>query len=150
MPAPRKHSGNRGAEVQLPATNDGNFMHQCRSKVARIQELLQAHPDAANALKRKTEEEKLDLRLLTQVEKEKKELEQASKRLRQVETRAKEEVQNAAQVTQTLQAHAVWQDFWACSRIEELRQYAYAEKMRADELARRVAIYELRFGYIHH
>jgi len=125
-----------------------SFLIECHKRVDQIQELLQAHPDASNALKRKVADEKLDLRLLTKVEKEQKELERATKRLRQQESRAKEEAQCAAHTAQTVQAHAVWKDYWAASKLEELRVCLHAERRRADELARRVALYEHRFGRI--
>jgi hypothetical protein len=139
MPAPRE-----------PCADDQTaFMRECHRRVDRIQELLQTHPDAANALKRKVAEEKLDAKLLTQVEREQRELERASKRLRQQESRAKEEVHNATQAAQAahaVQAQAAWKDYWACSRIEELTACLHAEKARADDLAHKVVLYERRFG----
>jgi hypothetical protein len=131
------------------ADNHTAFMQECHRRIDRIQELLQTHPDAANALKRKVAEEKIDVKLLTQVEREQRELERASKRLRQQESRAKEEAHNATQATQAahaVQAQAAWKDYWACSRIEELTACLHAEKTRADNLAHKVALYEHRFG----
>ena len=146
MPAPRE--GKRHAE----AMDEEDFMSECHKRANRIQELLQAHPDASNALRRKVADEKLDAKLLTQVEREQRELERASKRLRQQESRAKEEVQSAAQAThaaQAVQAQAAWKDYWACSRVEELGACLHAEKLRADDLAQKVALYERRFGRIY-
>lgn len=123
-------------------------MRLCNEKVDRIQKILQSHPETVQALKRKEKDEKLDLRLLEHVEKEKKELERASKRLRQQESRAKEEVHSATQVAQTVQVQAAWKEYFACFQIEELSRFAQAEKLRADELARRISLYEHRFGHV--
>jgi uncharacterized protein YPO0396 len=157
MPAPRE------GKPRAEAMDDKDFMSECHKRANRIQELLQAHPDASNALRRKVTDEKLDAKLLTQVEKEQRELERASKRFRKQESLAKEEVQSATQATQAarvvqaqathaaqaVQAQAAWKDYWACSRVEELGACLHAEKLRADDLARKVALYEHRFGRIY-
>lgn len=116
-------------------------MRLCNEKVDRIQKILQSHPETVQALKRKEKE-------LEYVEKEKKELEKASKRLRQQESRAKEEVHSATQVAQTVQVQAAWKEYFACFQMEELSRFAQAEKLRADELARRISLYEHRFGHV--
>lgn len=109
-----------------------SFLRECSERVRRIEDTLRTHEAARGAVKRKREEERTGLRLLDKVAKEQRDLEKASKKLREQESRAREET--------------AWKDYWTCSKFEEMRQLALMEKSRADEAMRVIALYEQRFG----
>lgn len=132
-----------------------DFLKECHRRVDRLQEKLQSHPDASEEMRRKVSQEKLNKRLLSNVEKEQEKLEQASKRLKQEKSRVQEEAQNVSQAVQAAQTQSAIKDYWSYAKIDELNRLLYcersraqAEKVRADQLAHKVLLYEGRFGRI--
>lgn len=118
-----------------------SFLRKCLDRADRIEEALQGSETTTAAKGRKRparsggDDAAAGLKLLERAAAETKELERKCKRLREQEAQM-----------QMVQNQAAWSEYWACAKAEELRQHLVMQKMQNDDLMRRIAAYEQRFG----